>query len=207
MKSKIITALKTKYSHLGFSAKALDGVASILEKTVTEESQIDDVVNGAEGYLRVFQSEIDRSRTEYNTLKGQYDDLLKKQQSTNGNGGSQNEPNDVEPAWFTAYKEQQEQRYNAMKSESEALKAEKAKAERKTAITTKAKELGIPDWRVKEGFVISDDADDATINDYLSGIQQNLVAAGLDGKCHFPLAGDKVASKEETDKIVSAMNF
>lgn len=205
MKTKILNALKTKYSNLGFGAKALDGVASVLEKTITEESQIDEAVNGVEGLLRVFQADNDRYRTETNALKSQLDELQKKQ-STNGNGGGQNEP-DVEPAWFTAYKEQQEQRYNAMKSESEALKAEKAKAERKTAITTKAKELGIPDWRVKEGFVISDDADDATINSYLSGIQQNLVAAGLDGKGHFPLAGEKVASKEETDKIASAMNF
>lgn len=31
MKEKILVALKTKYSNLGFGAKALDGVASILE--------------------------------------------------------------------------------------------------------------------------------------------------------------------------------
>ena len=38
MKEKILVALKTKYSNLGFGAKALDGVASILEKSVTDES-------------------------------------------------------------------------------------------------------------------------------------------------------------------------
>ena len=32
MKEKILTALKTKYSNLGFSSKVLDGIASSIEK-------------------------------------------------------------------------------------------------------------------------------------------------------------------------------
>lgn len=47
MKEKILVALKTKYSNLGFGAKALDGVASILEKSVTDESQIETAVSGS----------------------------------------------------------------------------------------------------------------------------------------------------------------
>lgn len=206
MKTKILTALKTKYSNLGFNAKALDGVASVLEKTITDETQIDDAVNGVEGLLRVFQSDSDRHRTEYNTLKAQMDELQKKQ-SVNGNGGGQNDTIDDEPAWFKAYKQQQEQLYTAIKNESDALKAEKAKNERRAFIENKAKELGIPEWRTKEGFVIADDADESVISQYLSDIQQNLITAGLDSKGKFPLADSKVASKEETDKIVSTMNF
>ena len=206
MKTKILNALKTRYSNLGFSAKALDGVASVLEKTITEDSQIDDAVAGVEGLLRVFQADSDRSRTEFNTLKGQYDDLLKKQ-SQNGTGGNHNEPTEDEPAWFKAYKAEQEQRYNAIKSESDALKAERAKNDRMALISNKAKELGIPEWRVKEGFVIDDSADEATITAILSGIQTNLVTAGLDGKGKFPLAGDQKATKEDADKIVSGMKF
>ena len=56
MKEKILAALKTKYSNLGFGAKALDGVASILEKSVTDESQIETAVGGVEPFLKVFQS-------------------------------------------------------------------------------------------------------------------------------------------------------
>lgn len=205
MKARILNALKTKYSHLGFSAKALDGVASVIEKTITEDSQIDDAVAGVEGLLRVFQADSDRSRTEYNTLKGQYEDLLKKQ--SNGNGGGQNEPTEEEPAWFKAYKAEQEQRYNTMKNESDAMKAEKAKNDRLALIANKAKELGIPEWRVKEGFVIDDSADETAIVSYLSGIQTNLVTAGLGGKGLYPLAGDQKATKEDADKIVSGMKF
>lgn len=207
MKTKILSALKTKYANLGFNAKALDGVASVLEKTITEDSQIDDAVNGVEGLLRVFQADNDRSRTEYATLKAQHDELLKKQ-STQGNGGSPtNEPNNDEPAWFTAYKKEQEDKLNALKAESDILKAEKAKNARMSLITSKAKELGIPEWRVNEGFVIAEDADETAIASYLANIQQNLVTAGLDGKGNFPLAGNKEATKEETDKIASSMIF
>ena len=46
MKEKILAALKTKYSNLGFGAKALDGVAAILEKSVTDESQIETAISG-----------------------------------------------------------------------------------------------------------------------------------------------------------------
>lgn len=207
MKIKILSALKTKYSNLGFNAKALDGVAAVLAQTVTDENQIEDAVNGVEGLLRVFQADNDRQRTEYATLKSQHDELLKKSQQGNGGGSDNNATNDDEPAWFKAYKQEQEQRFNAIKSESEALKAAKAKDERNALIATKAKELGIPDWRMKQGFVIADDADEASIGEYLAGVQKDIVAAGLDGKGKFPLAGDSVASKEETDKIVSGMKF
>ena len=78
MKEKILVALKTKYSNLGFGAKALDGVASILEKSVTDESQIETAVSGVEPFLKVFQSDADRARTEYNALKGLYDELKAK---------------------------------------------------------------------------------------------------------------------------------
>lgn len=207
MKTKILSALKTKYSNLGFNAKALDGVASVLEKTVTEESQIEDAVNGVEGLLKVFQAEIDRGRTEYNTLKNQHDELLKKQSQPNNGGGAKPEPNNDEPEWFKAYKAVQEERYNAIKSESDTLKAEKAKNERQALISNKAKELGIPEWRMKEGFVIAEDADETAIGDYLASVQKNLVAAGLDGKGQFPIAGKKEITKDEANNIVSKMNF
>jgi hypothetical protein len=64
MKQKILQALKTKYSSKGLSEKALDGVASILEKTVTEESQIDAAISEASvvNLINVYQSESDALR-------------------------------------------------------------------------------------------------------------------------------------------------
>ena len=200
MKEKILAALKTKYSNLGFGAKVLDRVASILEKSVTDESQIETAVGGVEPLLKVFQSDADRARTEYNALKGQYDVLKAKVEASAAGGGEQgkkNAPDDEEPAWFKAYKQQQEERYNAIKTESDTLKAEKAKSERANLITAKAKELGILEWRMKEGFVIADDADEKAIGDYLAGVQKNLVTAGLEGKgSGFPMSTPETQGKE-----------
>lgn len=199
MKEKILAALKTKYSNLGFGTKALDGVAAILEKSVTDESQIETAISGVEPFLKVFQSEADRARTEYNALKGQYDELKAKSEASSADEGGQNEKNelDKEPEWFTRYKQEQEERYATIKSESEALKAEKAKTERTNLITAKAKELGIPEWRMKEGFVIADDADEKAIGDYLASVQKNLVTAGLEGKgSGFPMSTPEAQGKE-----------
>lgn len=60
MKEKILALLKTKYKNLGFDAKALDGVAEYLSKTVTEEDKVDEAVTGAFDLLKVFQAEADR---------------------------------------------------------------------------------------------------------------------------------------------------
>lgn len=179
LKAKILAVLKTKYSNLGFKQKVLDGLAVCLEKSVTDESQIETVVDGLEEMLKVFQADADRARTEYNMLKGQYDELKAKADKSPANGGGQdheNEPDDDEPAWFKAYKQQQEERYNAIKTESDTLKAAKAKTKRTSLIIAKAKELGILEWCMKEGFVIADDADKKAIGDYLASVQKNLVA-------------------------------
>lgn len=64
MKEKILAALKTKYKTLGFSDKALDGVADILSKTVTEESAIDGTIEGVEPLLKALQGDADKRVTE-----------------------------------------------------------------------------------------------------------------------------------------------
>lgn len=200
MKEKILAVLKTECPNLGFNAKALDGVAASLAESVTDESQIETAVRGVVPILKVFQADFDRKRTEYNVLKGQYDELKAKADTSSANGGVQgkkNEPDDDEPAWFKAYKQQQEERYNAIKAESDTLKSEKAKTERSNLITAKAKELGIPEWRMKEGFVIADDADEKTIGEYLASVQKNLVTAGLEGKSSgFPMSTPEAKGKE-----------
>lgn len=192
MKEKILAVLKTKYSNLGFDAKALDGVAASLAESVTDESQIETAVRGVEPILKFFQADFDRKRTEYNALKGQYDELKAKADTSSANGGGQGRKNvtdDDELAWFKAYK--------AIKAENDTLKSEKAKTERSNLITAKAKELGIPEWRMKEGFVIGDDADEKTIGEYLASVQKNLVTAGLEGKSSgFPISTPEAKGKE-----------
>ena len=64
MKAQILSALKTEYKSLGLSEKALDGVASLLEKTVVDENGIDAAVKEASvaALLKIYQSEMDTER-------------------------------------------------------------------------------------------------------------------------------------------------
>lgn len=65
MKTKILNALKTEYAKIGLSDKALDGVASFLEKTITEESQIETAVKEAHvvALVRAIQGDADGLRS------------------------------------------------------------------------------------------------------------------------------------------------
>lgn len=62
MRDKIVQALKQKYSNLGVSDKAFDGVADFIAKTITEEGKIEDAVGGAEAFLKAYQSDVDKER-------------------------------------------------------------------------------------------------------------------------------------------------
>lgn len=80
MKQKILDALKTRYSNLGLGDKALDGVASFLEKTVTDEASIDTVVAGdnVSAMLKAMQSSFDSLRGRNTELQRQLDELGRK---------------------------------------------------------------------------------------------------------------------------------
>lgn len=122
------------------------------------------------------------------------------------------------PEWYKKEKEAQEKiiselskdrqmlldNFKAMKEESDRLKAEKAAADRKNLIISKAKELGVPQYRIDEGFDIAEDADEAAISDYLSKVANNIKAQVLPEKNGYPLSAKKV-EKAEADAIAKAL--
>lgn len=63
MKEKILNALRTKFKNLGLSEKAFDGVAEFYLKTITDESKIEEGIEGSEPLLKAIQAEADRART------------------------------------------------------------------------------------------------------------------------------------------------
>lgn len=95
--------------------------------------------------------------------------------------------------------------YEALKKEREEAKANEAKAARAKMIYDKAVSLGIPKSRIDEGFVIAEDADETTINSYLSTVATNAKAAQLPNRNVFPPDKGSEPSKEEIDAIVSSM--
>ena len=65
MKEKILDALKTNYANLGLGDRAFDGVASFLEKTITDEKDIITRIQGDDValLLKGIQGETDTLRT------------------------------------------------------------------------------------------------------------------------------------------------
>ena len=79
MRDKIIAALKTTYANLGLSDKAFGGVASILEKTVTDEEGIAAAVAAPEISLLVkaIQGETDSLRNKNVQIAKELEELKK----------------------------------------------------------------------------------------------------------------------------------
>lgn len=95
--------------------------------------------------------------------------------------------------------------YEAMKKEAEDAKSAKAAAERKLFIENTANELGIPEWRQKEGFVIAPDATNEAIKEQLSVIANNVKTNILPGKpSSFPIAKGE-ATPEELKEIAKSI--
>ena len=94
---------------------------------------------------------------------------------------------------------------NSLKNENEAFKKKEAEESRKNLIVSKAKELGIPQYRIDEGFVIPTEADDAYISEHLTMVSNNIKKQGLPSNRNvFPQSDGKV-DKSETDAIAKSL--
>lgn len=95
MKQKILNALKTEYANLGLSEKALNGVASFLEKTITDEGGIDAAIKEAsvKGLLQIYQSELDSERGKASKAVKDFEDYKKAHPSEDPEPPKPNEPN------------------------------------------------------------------------------------------------------------------
>ena len=88
---------------------------------------------------------------------------------------------------------------DSIKGLTEARRTEeaaRARADRRNMILGKARELGIPQSRIDEGFVIADDADDAAIGEYLGTVKKNIDAIKLPQNSHFLMSDGKPSTDE-----------
>lgn len=176
MKEKILSVLKTKYSNLGFSQKAFDGVASFLEKTVSDESQIETAASGVEPLLKVFQAESDRARTEYNALKGELETLKGKATSSHANGGGQDKKIEPEKSTFDPEAFKADLLKTFREEQTLAIQQAQQIAQRNAVIASKAKEFGIPEKFVTKLSI----AQDADLDEYFKSVKQDLIDAGFE---------------------------
>lgn len=78
-------------------------------------------------------------------------------------------------------------KYAQMEAENKKNAEEKRIADRNAFIASKAAELQIPDYRIKEGFAISSDMDETAITSYLTTVAGNIKANLLPAKGGTPL--------------------
>lgn len=152
-----------------------------------------------EEYLKKLQEE--RSKAEED--RAQFKQLLESMQTANK---EQTTKLTEQLTALTDQNKQQLETINSMKAESEKLKAESAKKARQDGIIAKAKELGIPQSRIDEGFAITDDMDEDAILNHLNVVATNIKAMGLPKNTPFSRAGEsKEVSKEEAKAVAALM--
>lgn len=169
LKEKILEQLKTKYKQLGLSAKILEGFATRLAKTVTEEDKIEEAVNDVEPELQIWQSVLDANRKEVADLKKQLAD--KKAEPAKGddpkptdNPKQEPKPDDT-PEWA-----------KALMSEVQALKSDKVITTRKSQYESILKD--VKDEKMKANKLAAFDRytfkDDEDYNSFIESEKQFL---------------------------------
>ena len=221
MKSLIFQKLKQEYSHLGLGKEVLQAHAEALAATglVTAEN-VDTIVSSQASFLESIQKANDQRVTD--AQKKAKEDARKEFEAAEVEAKKKAEEEalrkrqeDQMPDWYKAEKEANAKNnellanlaksFEAIKAENEKFKAEKAVAERQSLILTKAKELGIPEYRIKEGFSIADNADEKAIADYLTTVANNIKANALPtNREAFPISGPDL-KKEELDSIAKGL--
>lgn len=171
MKEKIFSALKTKFSNMGFSAKAIEGVAESLAATgLVNDENLDTIVEGQKSALSAMQAEID-SRVTSAIEKAKNES----KNAASGNGGSQNNPKEPEKT-FDAEAFKAEILKTIREEQAAAAEQNQQAAQRAAVIASKAKEYGIPE-KFAAKLNISQDAD---LDEYFKGARQELADAGFE---------------------------
>lgn len=166
MKQKFLEILKDKVKDFGLSEKAIDELVEMGIEGLTAESSDEDFTNNADKlvpFAKMMQREITRK-----TSKKTIDPKPSEGEGKKGEGDGKG---DEMPAWAKALQES----VDALTKENAELKASAKANERKQAITTKAKELGIPSYLVEKMAF----ADDADINAELTDLKQKMVTENL----------------------------
>lgn len=224
MKSLIFQKLKQEYSHLGLGKEVLQAHADALAATglVTEEN-VDTIVSSQATFLESLQKANDQRVTD--AQKKAKEDARKEFEASAEAAKEEAERKAAEealrkeqekdmPDWYKAEKAafaknnellaELAKSFEAIKQENEKFKLEKATSERKNLIMSKAKELGVPEYRIKEGFAIADDADEAAIVEYLTTVSNNIKAYSLPtNKEAFPMS--TTLKKEDIDNVAKGL--
>lgn len=205
MNKKLLKVLQDKCKDFGLTDKAIEELAKLASDGLTDESSDEDIEKKADSvvpYAKAMQGEITRKSQKANPKT-----TKTKQSKKEGEDEDDEDENDEDfenaPKWFKAYKKQNDAAVAKLQEENEALKAEKAKSERKSHIEEQAKKAGITPKELEAVLGFTDvyaEGDDETVIKALAAIKQVSVNENLPSQDSASiLSTSEQAMKDETD--------
>ena len=221
MKNQLFSKLKQAYASLGLGDDFLQAQADSLAAMglVTEEN-IESVVLSQKAFLESVQKTNDKRVTDAvkkandtaaakaAELQKQLDELKKTPpspvpQTSTVADDFQAKFAAAQAPMLDTLKALQEQ-VKTLQEEKKVFEGKQAAAERQAKILAKAKELSIPQYRIDEGFNISDTATDDEIGKYLTTVAGNIKNNSLPTNTHFAMSTTD-PKKENIDQLASAI--
>ena len=205
MNKKLLKVLQDKCKDFGLTDKAIEELAKLASDGLTDESSDEDIEKKADSvvpYAKAMQGEITRKSQKTNPK------TTKTKQSKKEGEDEDDEDEDGEdfenaPKWFKAYKKQNDAAVAKLQEENEALKAEKAKGERKSHIEELAKKAGVSPKMMEAQIALHeayDKGDDEAINKALATIKQVSVNESLPNEDNASiLSTSEQAMKDDAD--------
>ena len=202
MKTKILQQLKQRYSNLGVSDKAFDGVADFLSKTITEEERIPESVAGAESFLKAYQSDVDKERTSASALRKELEALKKETQpkptdpKPNDNQG--NEPTEREKALL--------ERMDALQSQLGQLIGQRSHEGKLAQITALLGEKNIPESFYTMALSGRTFGEDTNVSELVANIEQGYTKfQDESANNRFGGAGKPEAGEPSNDDVMASI--
>lgn len=220
MKNQLFSKLKQAYASLGLGDDFLQAQADSLAAMglVTEEN-IESVVLSQKAFLESVQKTNDKRVTDAvkkandtaaakaAELQKQLDELKKTPPAAPPTppvvDDFQAKFAAAQAPMLDTLKALQEQ-VKTLQEEKKVFENKQEAAERQEKILAKAKELQIPQYRIDEGFNISDTATEEEIGTYLTKVAGNIKTNSLPTNSHFAMAG-KDYKKSDADALANVL--
>lgn len=202
MKTKILQQLKQRYSNLGVSEKAFDGVADFLSKTITEEERIAESVAGAESFLKAYQSDVDKERTSASTLRKELEALKKETQPK----PTDPKPNDNQGNEPTEREKQMMQQLEAQQKQIELILGQRSHEGKLAQITALLGEKNIPESFYTMALSGRTFGEDTNVGELVANIEQGYTKfQDESANDRFRGAGKPEAGEPSNDDVMASI--
>lgn len=202
MKTKILQQLKQRYSNLGVSDKAFDGVADFLSKTITEEERIAESVAGAEAFLKAYQSDVDKERTSASALRKELEALKKETQPK----PTDPKPSDNQGNEHTEREKQMMQQLEAQQKQIELILGQRSHEGKLAQITALLGEKKIPESFYTMALSGRTFGEDTNVGELVANIEQGYTKfQDESANNRFRGAGKPEAGEPSNDDVMASI--